>query len=77
MPDLFWVEREWHGDDLRIEVRDSSPLPLHDPAALRALAAPRLGLPQLVGLFFSTLLARLVRADTRKRIRKLLGRSYV
>jgi hypothetical protein len=77
MPDLFWVEREWHGDDLKIEVRDTSPLPLKDPAALRQLASPRLGLLELVGLFFSTLLARLVRADTRKRLRALLGRSYV
>ena len=77
MPDLFWIEREWHGSDLRVDVRDSSPLPLRNPAALRALAQPRLGLPQLVALFFSTLLTRLVRADTRKRIRKLLGRSYV
>src|SRR5919199_3613930 len=67
MPDLFWVEREWHGDDLRVEVRDTSPLPLKDPAALRRLASPRLSLPELVALFFSTLLARLVRADTRKK----------
>jgi hypothetical protein len=77
MPDLFWVEREWHGADLKVEVRDTSPLPLKDPAVLHRLASPRLSLPQLVGLFFSTLLTRLVRADTRKKIRALLGRSYV
>ena len=76
MPDLFWVEREWHGD-LKVEVRDSSPLPLSDPAALHALVRPRFSLPQIVGLFVTTLLSRTVRADTRRRIRRLLRRSYV
>ena len=33
--------------------------------------------PWLVALFFTTLLARIVRADMRKRIRELFGRSYV
>jgi hypothetical protein len=76
MPDLFWVEQEWHGK-LDVQVRDSSPLPLKDPAALRALAEPRLSIPRLAALFCTTLLARLVRADTRKKIRAMLGRSYV
>jgi SAM-dependent methyltransferase len=76
MPDLFWVEREWHGD-LKVEVRDASPLPLRDPEALRQLVRPRLSLPQIVGLFVTTMLSRMVRADTRRRIRRLLRRSYV
>lgn len=76
MPDLFWVEREWHGD-LKVEVRDVSPLPLRDPEALRQLVRPRLSLPQIVGLFVTTMLSRMVRADTRRRIRRLLRRSYV
>ncbi|HEX9439532.1 MAG TPA: methyltransferase domain-containing protein [Roseiflexaceae bacterium] len=76
MPDLFWIEQEWHGT-IDIQVQESSPLPLRDPAALRELARPRISLPQLVALFFSTLLTRLVRADTRKKIRALLGRSYL
>lgn len=76
MPDLFWVEQEWHGS-VEVEVRDSSPLPLGDPAALRELVRPRMGLPRLVALFFATLLARLLRAGARRRLRSLLGRSYV
>ncbi|HEU5012160.1 MAG TPA: methyltransferase domain-containing protein [Roseiflexaceae bacterium] len=76
MPDLFWVEREWHGD-LKVEVRDASPLPLNDPEALRQLVRPRFSLPQIIGLFVTTLLSRVVRADTRRRIRRLFRRSYV
>ncbi|MCU0494052.1 MAG: class I SAM-dependent methyltransferase [Chloroflexaceae bacterium] len=77
MPDLFWIEREWHGNDLKIDVRDESPLPLNDPQALQALVKPRMSPLQLVLLFVSSMLARLVRADTRQRLKKLLGRSYV
>ncbi|HWQ12091.1 MAG TPA: methyltransferase domain-containing protein [Roseiflexaceae bacterium] len=76
MPDLFWVEREWHGD-LKIEVREASPLALKDPETLRELARPRLSLPRLVALFVTALAARLVRAGTRARIRALLRRSYL
>jgi hypothetical protein len=77
MPDMFWIEREWHGIDLRVEVRDESPLPLRDPAALRALAEPRQGPLGLVGLFLFALGARLLRTDARRLARKFLGRSYV
>jgi hypothetical protein len=77
MPDMFWVEREWHGEDLKVEVRDRSPLPLNDPAALRALAAPRRSPLALVGLFFGALAARALRTDARKALRRLVGRSYV
>jgi hypothetical protein len=76
MPDLFWAEHEWHGT-LKVEVRDQSPLRLRDPQVLQETAKPRLSLVGLVSLFFTTLLARLVRADTRKKIRRLIGRSYV
>jgi 4-hydroxybenzoate polyprenyltransferase len=77
MPDLFWIEHEWHGDDLKVEVRDSSPLPLNDPHELLRLARPRNSLPALIGLFFAALGARLVRSDARRILRKLVGRSYV
>lgn len=77
MPDMFWVEREWHGDDLRVEVRDSSPLALRDPEALRALVTPRVSpLALLVGLAQS-IAARLLGSEGRERVRKLLGRSYI
>lgn len=76
MPELFWVEKEWHGS-VDVVVRDSSPLLLRDPEALRALVQGRLSLPRLFGLFVVTLLARLVRADVRRSVRRLLGRSYV
>jgi SAM-dependent methyltransferase len=76
MPDLFWVELEWH-DRLHVEVRDASPLPLRDPAALRRLVQPRLSLVGQVRLFITTLLARSVRAETRRRLRAVFGRSYV
>jgi hypothetical protein len=77
MPDMFWIEREWHGEDLKVEVRDRSPLPLNDPAALRALAAPRSSPLALAGLFFGALAARALRTDARKMLRRLVGRSYV
>ncbi|HMO56649.1 MAG TPA: methyltransferase domain-containing protein [Roseiflexaceae bacterium] len=76
MPDLFWVEREWHGE-LRVEVRTESPLPLRDPQALRALAMPRLGIPDLIKLFVAALAGRLFRSETRARLRTLFRRSYV
>lgn len=75
MPDLFWVEQEWRGH-IAIEVRDSSPLPLRDPEALRELTRPRLSLPRMASLFFLTLLARVFRADMRRKIRSALGRNY-
>jgi SAM-dependent methyltransferase len=76
MPDLFWVEQEWHGT-VKLEVRDSSPLRLRDPETLRAMVRPRLPLPGLIALFFASLFSRLVRAGTRRTIRALLRRSYV
>ncbi len=77
MPDLFWVEREWRAENLKIEVRDSSPLRLRDPAFLRDLARPRMSLLQLIGLFIVSLVARALGADVRRRIRRLLRRSYL
>lgn len=76
MPDLFWIEYEWQGT-LPLRMADASPLPLHDPQALRALVQPRLSPLRLVALFGAALLARLVRADTRRMLRRLVGRSYV
>ena len=77
MPDLFWVEREWRGDDLKIEVRESSPLRLHDPATLREMVRPRMSLLRLIGLFFASLIARSLDAGVRRRIRRLLRRNYL
>ena len=77
MPDLFWVEREWRGNDLKIEVRESSPLRLHDPATLREMVRPRMSLLRLIGLFFASLVARSLDANVRQRIRRLLRRSYL
>lgn len=77
MPDLFWIEREWHGGDLKVEVRAESPLQLRDPEALRELVRPRLSLIKLIALFAASLAARLFGVAARKRLRRLLGRSYV
>lgn len=76
MPDLFWAEHEWHGE-VKVRVQGESPLPLHNPDELRQLVAPRLGPLGLVRLFAGSLGARLVRADTRKKLRRLVGRSYL
>lgn len=77
MPELFWVEREWRGDNLNIEVRESSPLRLRDPATLRDMVRPRMSLLRLIGLFFASLIARSVDAGVRRSIRRLLRRSYL
>jgi len=77
MPDLFWVEREWHGDDLQVEVQTTSPLTLHDPLTLCDLARPRHGPLALSGLFFLALFGRMLRAGPRRRLRRLFKRSYL
>lgn len=77
MPDLFWIEREWCGENLHVEVREESPLPLRNPAALRALVEARHSPLKLVGLFFAALATRMMRTNVRKMLRKLVGRSYV
>ncbi len=76
MPDLFWIEREWQRGNLKVEVRSDSPLKLRDPAALRALVAPRLRTPQLIVAFGAALAARIFSRETRMRIKQLFGRSY-
>jgi hypothetical protein len=76
MPDLFWLDYEWRGR-ITIEVTDTSPLPLQDPDALHTLVQPRLSLPRLVVLFVVSLLARMLSVRTRRKIARLLGRSYV
>jgi hypothetical protein len=77
MPDLFWIEREWHRGDLKVEVRADSPLPLRNPEALRELVAARHSPLKLISLFFAALFARALRSDARKLLRRLAGRSYV
>lgn len=77
MPHLFWVEREWRGDDLKIEVRDTSPLSLHDPAVLRELTRPRHGPLGLIALLLAALVRDFARSGVRQRIRRLLRRSYL
>ena len=76
MPDLFWVELEWHGN-LSIEVRDESPLQLRDPETLREMVRPRTSLLGLLALFCASLVARLLRAETRAKLRALLRRNYL
>lgn len=76
MPHLFWIEQEWHGQ-IALRVTDSSPLPLHDPAALREMVRPRFRLPQLVGLFGVAVVSRTIRRGGRNLVRRLMGRSYV
>jgi len=76
MPDLFWIEYEWYGA-IRLKVTDASPLPLHDPEALRTLVQPRFSVPRLLVMFGAALVARIVGAETRQRLRHLIGRSYV
>lgn len=75
MPDLFWVEHEWHST-IKLQMADSSPLPLHDPHALAQFVAPRFSLPRLLLLFVGSLLTRMLRRDIRIRLLRLLGRSY-
>ncbi len=77
MPELFWTEREWRGESLKVEVHATSPLPLKDPEALRELTRPRQGLFGLIGLFLFALFGRSFRAGMRRSLRKLFGRSYV
>jgi hypothetical protein len=77
MPDLFWIEREWHGEDLKVEVCTTSPLALSDPTALRELSTPRFNLAQLIGIFGFALFGRSFGLGVRKRLRKVFGRSYL
>ncbi len=76
MPSLFWVEHEWHGN-IMLQMSDQSPLPLHDPKALKELVRPEVSPLAMVSMFVTAILSRLVRADTRRKLRKLVGRSYV
>ncbi len=76
MPDLFWIEKEWHGS-FKLQMAGSSPLPLQDPQALRDLVRPRFALPRLLALFAAAIASRLLRSRTRNLLRRLIGRSYI
>jgi hypothetical protein len=76
MPDLFWIEYEWYGA-IRLQVTETSPLPLQDPEALRKLVQPRYAMPRLFVMLGTALLARILDADTRQKLRDLIGRSYI
>lgn len=76
MPHLFWVEKEWHGT-LKVEVRDSSPLKLNDPEALKQLVAPRVGTFRLIMMLIVSSVARQIPATWRNTIRRWLRRSYL
>lgn len=76
MPELFWVEHEWHGR-IELEVTDSSPLPLKQPEQLRALVKPRYGMLRLLLMFLGALVSRRIPWKTRNMLRRLVGRSYV
>lgn len=76
MPDLFWIEHEWHGS-INLRISAQSPLPLRDPEALMQMVRPQFSLPRILLLFVAALAGRLVRGDVRRKLRTLLGRSYV
>jgi hypothetical protein len=76
MPELFWTELEWCSS-ISLQITDHSPLPLQNPEALRALVRPRLSPPAMLAHLAASLLARVLRSDSRKRLRRLLGRSYL
>jgi SAM-dependent methyltransferase len=75
MPDLFWIEQEWQGT-IKLRMAETSPLPLHDPEALRALVQPRFSPFRLALMFVGALLARTLRRKHRNTLLRLLGRSY-
>ncbi|NJN17004.1 MAG: class I SAM-dependent methyltransferase [Oscillochloris sp.] len=77
MPDLFWIEREWRRGELRVHVQDHSPLPVHEPEALRAFVQPRYSPLGMLGLFLFSLIGRNLNANLRILLRRILGRSYV
>jgi len=77
MPHLFWVEREWHGADLKVEVHAESPLKLRDPAALMELVRPRMGTLRLVFLLIVSGIGRKIPAAWRGTLRRKMGRSYL
>lgn len=76
MPDLFWVEYEWHGR-IELEMAASSPLALNDAAQLRAMVKPRLGPVQQALLFAAAQLSRMLRWNTRNLLRRLSRQNYV
>jgi hypothetical protein len=76
MPDLFWVEHEWHGR-IALEMAEHSPLPLKDEAQLRAMVQPRFGPVQQTMLFVAAQISRLLRWNTRNMLRRLSGQNYL
>ncbi len=76
MPDLFWVELEWHGR-IELEMAEHSPLSLQDEAQLRAIVQPRFGLLQQTLLFAAAQVSRLFRWNTRNMLRRLSGQNYL
>lgn len=76
MPDMFWVEYEWRGA-IKLQMADSSPLHLHDPQVLHTMVQPRFGLPRLLLMFGGVILSRLVSQETRRKIKRWLGLTYV
>jgi len=76
MPHLFWVEKEWH-DTLKVEVRETSPLQLNDPATLKQLVAPRVGTFRLIVMLIASSIARQIPATWRNTLRRWLRRSYL
>jgi hypothetical protein len=76
MPDLFWVEHEWHGR-IDLEMAEHSPLALQDEAHLRAMVQPRFGVLQQVLLFAAAQVSRLLRWNTRTMLRRLSRQNYI
>lgn len=76
MPELFWVDYEWY-TTIKLQVADTSPLKLQDPAMLRAMVQPRHSFPHLLLLFSMAWGARLIRVPVRRFVSRLFGRSYI
>jgi uncharacterized protein YbaR (Trm112 family) len=47
LPDLFWIEYEWEGE-IKITIRQESPLDLDSPRRLRRMVKPRESLPTML-----------------------------
>lgn len=47
LPDMFWIEYEWQ-DEIKITIRDHSPLDLDSAKRLRRMVKPRESLPTMI-----------------------------
>lgn len=76
MPHLFWLDYEWEGH-INLRVAEQSPLRLSDPETLHTMVQPRMAFPQQLVLFVAAFVSRLVGGGMRRRLARLVRRSYV